>query len=126
MKFTFLKKSLTNALYSNKVQAQMKNTSNVRGLLQAFLVLKNEDEAWRFLRDLLTEEEIKEFSRRWEVAQLLVQKNSYVKIEKQTGMSSTTIARVSKFLKGKWGGYQLVLDRLHHHSDSVSPVGSDA
>jgi len=103
----------------------MKNTSNVRELLQAFLVLRNEDEAWRFLRDLLTEEEIREFSRRWEVAQLLVAKNSYVKIEKQTGMSSTTIARVSKFLKGKFGGYQLVLDRLHHHSHTVSPVGSD-
>lgn len=104
----------------------MKNNSNVRELLQAFLVLKNEDEAGRFLRDLLTEEEIREFSRRWEVAQLLMAKNSYVKIEKQTGMSSTTIARVSKFLKGKFGGYKLVLDRLHHHSHTVSPVGSDA
>lgn len=104
----------------------MKNNSSVRELLQAFLVLRDENEMERFLRDLLTKEEIKEFSRRWEVAQLLVQKNSYVKIEKKTGMSSTTIARISKFLKGKWGGYKLVLDRLHHHSNLVSPVGSDA
>ena len=104
----------------------MKNASNVRALFQAILVLRNEDEAERFLRDLLTEEEIREFSRRWEVAQLLANKVSYVNIEEQTQMSSTTIARISKFLRGKIGGYQLVLDRLHHHSNSVSPVGSDA
>jgi TrpR-related protein YerC/YecD len=104
----------------------MENTSNVRSLLQALLLLQNEDEAGRFLRDLLTEEEIREFSRRWEVAQLLAEKVSYVNIEKKTQMSSTTIARISKFLSGKFGGYQLVLDRLHHHSNSVSPVGSDA
>lgn len=104
----------------------MKNTSNVRALFQAILVLQNEEEAERFLRDLLTKEEIREFSRRWEVAQLLAGKVSYVNIEKQTQMSSTTIARISKFLRGKFGGYQLVLDRLHHHSNSVSPVGSDA
>ena len=96
----------------------MKNQSNVRDLLQALLVLKNKDEAWRFLRDLLTEEEIREFARRWEVAQMLAEKIPYTQIEKKTGMSSTTIARVSKFLGGKFGGYQLVLDRLvnvHHH-----------
>jgi len=104
----------------------MKNVKNVRALLQTILVLRNEDEAWRFLRDLLTEDEIREFARRWEVAEMLADKVSYAKIEKQTGMSSTTIARISKFLQGKWGGYQLVLDRLHHHSHSVSPVGSDA
>ena len=100
----------------------MKTSENVRALLRAILVLRNEDETERFLRDLLTEDEIREFARRWEVAQLLAEKNSYAK----TGMSSTTIARISKFLQGKWGGYQLVLDRLHRHSESVSPAGSDA
>ncbi|MBT3348882.1 hypothetical protein HN954_02865 [bacterium] len=104
----------------------MKTSENVRALLRAILVLRNEDETERFLRDLLTEDEIREFARRWEVAQLLAEKNSYAKIEKKTGMSSTTIARISKFLQGKWGGYQLVLDRLHRHSESVSPAGSDA
>lgn len=104
----------------------MKDKANVRTLLQALLVPKNEDQAWRFLRDLLTEEEIREFARRFEVAQMLTDKISYKKIEKKTGMSSTTIARVSKFLQGKWGGYQFVLNQLHHHSQAVSPVGSDA
>ncbi len=100
--------------------------ANVRNLLQALLVPKNEDQAWRFLRDLLTEEEIREFSRRLEVARMLAEKTPYTQIEKKTGMSSTTIARVSKFLQGKWGGYQFVLNQLHHHASAVSPAGSDA
>ena len=94
----------------------MKKTTNVRNLLQALLVPKNENEAWRFLRDLLTEEEIREFSRRWEVAQMLADKVPYTQIERQTGMSSTTIARVSKSLKGEFGGYKFALAQLHHHA----------
>jgi TrpR-related protein YerC/YecD len=104
----------------------MKNLKNVRALAQALLVLKTEDETWRFLRDLLTEDEIREFARRWEVAGMLAEKTPYTKIEKQTGMSSTTIARISKFLRGKWGGYQLVLDRMHHRAGRTSLAESDA
>lgn len=92
-----------------KINNHNKNVSN---LSKAFLALKNEKECWKFLRDLLTEAEIKEFSNRWKVARMLDQKISYEKIEKETGMSSTTIARVQKWLtKGK-GGYKLMLKRL--------------
>lgn len=81
-------------------------------LYKAFLSLKNEDECKRFLRDLLTEAEIKEFTNRWKVARMLDKKVPYGKIEKETGISSTTIARVNKWLiKGK-GGYKLMLKRL--------------
>lgn len=90
------------------------NLSNkdTKELYRAFLALKNEDECKKFLRDLLTEPEIKEFSNRWKVAQMLDQKISYEEIEKQTGMSSTTIARIQKWLTGKIGGYRLLLKRL--------------
>lgn len=88
------------------------HSKNVSALLKTFLALKNEKECWRFLRDLLTEAEIKEFANRWKVARMLSQKISYEEIEKETGMSSTTIARVNKWLtKGK-GGYKLMLKRL--------------
>ncbi|MBT3729563.1 hypothetical protein HOF65_06110 [bacterium] len=40
-----------------------------------------------------------EFSRRFEVAKMLDEKISYSLIEEKTNMSSTTIARISKFLK---------------------------
>lgn len=85
-------------------------------LIQAILSLKTEDETKRFLRDLMTEGEIDEFSRRLQVAAMLSQKVSYTQIESKTGMSSTTIARIAKWLNGKEGGYKTILERIHHHS----------
>ena len=89
-----------------------------KNLYRAILSLKNEDEARRFFRDLLTETEIEEFSRRFEVAAMLDKNIAYTEIVKNTGMSSTTIARISKFLNGVFGGYQLVLKRLSHHHNN--------
>lgn len=84
----------------------------MHSLYKAVLSLKTEKECGKFFRDLLTEPEIKEFSNRWQVAQMLNQKKSYETIENQTGMSSTTIARISKWLNSGKGGYKLMLDRL--------------
>lgn len=86
-------------------------------LIQAILSLKTEDEARRFLRDLMTANEILEFSKRLKAAEMLSEKSPYLLIEKSTGLSSTTIARVSKWLNGEEGGYRTVINKLHH-SDS--------
>jgi len=83
-------------------------------LLSSFLVLKNKDEISRFLRDLMTEGEIKEFSNRLEAASLLTKDTQYSAIIEKTGLSSTTIARISKWLKGPLGGYRLIFNRIHH------------
>ena len=88
------------------------HTKDVAALLKAILSLKNEKECWKFLRDLLTEAEMKEFANRWKVARMLDKKVPYEKIEKETGMSSTTIARVQKWLINGKGGYKLILKRL--------------
>lgn len=89
-------------------------------LFKAVLKLENLDEARKFFRDLLTETEIKEFANRWEVARMLVRKVPYSEIEKKTGMSSTTIARISKWLKKGMGGYKLLIkksgNQVNHHS----------
>lgn len=81
-------------------------------LFGAILKLKNVDEARRFFRDLLTEKEIVEFGQRWKVARMLAKRIRYTKIAQETGMSSTTIARVHKWLKKGMGGYKLVLERM--------------
>src|SRR4051812_12741459 len=86
-----------------------------RNLVSSVLALKTRDEAQRFLRDLLTEDEITEFARRFQTAQLLSGNIPYSSIQRTTGLSSTTIARVSKWLNGDLGGYRLVIDRLHHN-----------
>jgi len=87
--------------------------------------IDNKKEIFNFLRDLLTENEILEFSRRFEVAKMLEARVSYNKIEEKTSMSSTTIARISKFLKWDNIGYKnaiflikAISDKHHrgHHS----------
>ncbi len=82
-------------------------------LYKAILTLKNDDEAKIFFRDLLTEAELKEFANRWKVARMLDQKVQYEIISKETGMSSTTIARISKWLNNGMGGYKLMLKRMN-------------
>ncbi|MBI3366838.1 TrpR-like protein YerC/YecD [Candidatus Roizmanbacteria bacterium] len=84
-------------------------------LFTAILSLKNIDEARRFFRDLLTEPEILEFANRWKVAQMLSKNISYSKIEEQTNMSTTTIARISKWLNSGMNGYKLMIERINHH-----------
>lgn len=80
-------------------------------LFNAILLIQNLNEARRFFRDLLTENEIQEFAQRWKVARMLAKRIQYTKIEKETSMSSTTIARVHKWLKKGMGGYKLILAR---------------
>jgi len=81
-------------------------------LYQALLSLNNEEECAKFLRDLLTEAEIREFSNRLAVAKMLQEKVPYLVIEEKTGMSSTTIARIQKWLTNGMGGYELILKRI--------------
>jgi TrpR-related protein YerC/YecD len=81
-------------------------------LAQVFTVLKNKSEVKKFLQDLLTEQEINEFGKRLEAAKLLQQGVAYTEVEQQTGLSSTTVARVSRWLKDGRNGYKLVLQRL--------------
>lgn len=80
-------------------------------LFKAFLSLKKESECQNFLRDLLTAPELKEFANRFKVAKMLSKKIDYKKIEKETGMSSTTIARISKWLNYGQGGYRQIIKR---------------
>ncbi|HYF04712.1 MAG TPA: YerC/YecD family TrpR-related protein [Patescibacteria group bacterium] len=87
-------------------------------LYKAILKLENINEARRFFRDLLTEEEIREFSARWQAAQMLDKQDTYVNIVKTTGLSSRTVARISKWLNTGKGGYRLMLNRVSHHHTS--------
>lgn len=89
-----------------------KATISEKALLKTILKLKSLEECQNFFRDLLTKAELKEFANRWKVAQMLTKRTNYKKIEKETGVSSTTIARISKWLKGGMGGYQLAIKKL--------------
>lgn len=88
------------------------HSKDAREFFTALMSLENYDECRKFLRDLLTEAELKEFINRWKVARMLDKKVPYEKIEQATGMSSTTIARISKWLVSGMGGYRLMLKKV--------------
>lgn len=94
------------------------NTKKNKQLLESFLSLENTNEAKIFLRDLMTTTEIEEFANRLEAASLLSKDVQYNAIIEDTGLSSTTVARIAKWLKGSLGGYRLILSRLNHHTPS--------
>ena len=87
-------------------------TDATRELAAAVASLRDADEALRFLRDLCTVNELREFTARWEVARLLDAGVSYHEISERTGASSATISRVNQWLRYGRDGYRLVLDRL--------------
>ncbi len=101
------------------------NNQKTKDLFKAILALKNEKEAAKFFRDLMTEPELKEFANRWKAAQMLHQKTPYKKIAEETGLSSRTIARVSHWLNKGKGGYKLILQKLNHHHHNLSSSGKE-
>ena len=91
------------------------NDAKTNSLVEALLSLETPAEAKRFLRDLLTEAELAEFGNRFCAAEMLSNKLPYSAIEKKIGLSSTTVARVSKWLNQGGNGYKEVIAKLHHH-----------
>ncbi len=87
-------------------------TEKEKLLVKAVNSLKDEKETACFLRDLLTIPEIEEFANRIEIVRLLYKGNSYAKIAKQTGVSTTTVTRVAHWLYRGTGGYKTVVERV--------------
>ena len=81
-------------------------------LLEVFAGLTRPDDVFALLEDLFAVREIKDTSQRLEVARMLRKGSSYAVIEKATGASATTIARVSKALNYGAGGYGLAFEVL--------------
>ena len=99
------------------------NNKTTEELLEAICALKTTNEAKKFLRDLLTEQEIIEFGKRWQVARMLSKAKPYSEIVRATGLSSTTIARIFRWLNKGMGGYKLMINRLsnnHHHNQALA------
>lgn len=87
---------------------------NEAALYAAFQMLKSSDEVKRFMADLCTPGEIQAFAERWAIAQMLDKdEGGYREIAAATKASTTTVARVARFLKQEHHqGYRIILDRL--------------
>jgi TrpR-related protein YerC/YecD len=90
------------------------NADDITALCDALLQLQSADEMRRFLRDLTTPGELQALAERWRVARLLDEgEKSYRDISAETGVSTTTVTRVARFLSQEdHKGYRLVLDRM--------------
>jgi len=85
-----------------------------KDLAKALTTIKTAEEMERFLVDLCTPAELRALAERWHVAQILdAGEQSYREINALTGVSTTTIGRVARFLKDEpHQGYRTVLDRM--------------
>lgn len=92
----------------------MKDDHHTIDLFEAIAMLETVDDVKNFLIDLCTPAEIKAFTERWKVCQLLDRKEySYRQIREMTKASLTTIGRVSRFLNDEnYGGYRKVLKKI--------------
>jgi TrpR-related protein YerC/YecD len=98
-----------------KIGPQKIDSKFITELYSAVLMLKSNKEIRMFFRDVMTEQEILEFARRWKAARMLNAKTPYTEIIGVTGLSSATIARISKWLNAGAGGYRLILKRQNEH-----------
>ncbi|MCF6220616.1 MAG: YerC/YecD family TrpR-related protein [Robiginitomaculum sp.] len=92
---------------------QKQNLRRRKQLAEALFAAKDAAELERFLVDLCTPAELRALSERWHVAILLDKGElSYRDINAQTGVSTTTIGRVARFLNEEpHQGYRAILDR---------------
>jgi len=83
-------------------------------LCDALLTAESREEMRRLLVDLCTPAEIRSMSERWYVARLLDSSDlPYREIHDRTGVSTTTIVRVGRFLRQEPNkGYRVAIDRL--------------
>lgn len=84
------------------------------GLCDALLTARTRDEMRRLLLDLCTPAEIRSLAERWHVARLLDATDlPYREISERTGVSTTTIVRVGRFLRQEpHRGYRRAIDQL--------------
>lgn len=92
----------------------MKARAPSNALLESFLTLNSVQDVRNYLTDLCTPQEIAAMAERLEIAILLSEKNlSYRDISHRTGASTTTVARVARFLNDEpHGGYRKTIQKL--------------
>lgn len=95
----------------NEVAEKWKNRLTNQ-LCASILSLETLDEAYRYLGDIATIDEIRILAQRLEIARLLGGGYTYPQIAQQTGASTATISRVKKYFEYGTDGYKLVIGRL--------------
>lgn len=88
------------------------HNENIEYLYRSIVSIDTVEDCRHFLKDLCTESEILEMSRRLKAARMLNEGMVYSEISAQTGLSTATISRVNHCVKYGSEGYVKVLKRL--------------
>ena len=69
------------------------------GLYQALLSLETPEEVFHFLQDVCSYSELSAMEQRYNIAEMLLDRQIYVNIMEKTGASSAIISRVNRVLE---------------------------
>ena len=86
--------------------------ADIDELFDAILLLKDQEDCYRFFEDVCTINELHAIAQRLQVAKLLSEKKTYSEIEELTKASTATISRINKCLVYGSDGYKRVLERM--------------
>jgi TrpR-related protein YerC/YecD len=86
--------------------------ADIDELFEAILLLKDQEDCYRFFEDVCTINELHAIAQRLQVAKLLSEKKTYSEIEELTKASTATISRINKCLVYGSDGYKRVLERM--------------
>ncbi|MCL5010842.1 MAG: YerC/YecD family TrpR-related protein [Patescibacteria group bacterium] len=87
---------------------------------QALLSLKTEDDAIKFLVDLLTKEEVIKLAKRIKIAQFILEGREYRAIEQALRVSHSTIAKVAYWLREGGDGFKVALKNAKKHGGQLT------
>jgi TrpR-related protein YerC/YecD len=80
-------------------------------LFEEILKLDNLEECQKFFDDLCTINELEAMLQRIKAAKMLLEDKTFQEVVKETGISSATLARVSKCIKYGDGGYKTIINK---------------
>lgn len=96
-------------------------SEDAQRLAEALTVINDIQTMKNFLRDSMTESEIKEIASRLRAARMLAQKRKYQDIVWETKLSSRTVARISDWLKNGCGGYYSAFTAIKTYHTHTPP-----
>lgn len=80
-------------------------------LFEEILKLETLEECDKFFDDLCTINELEAMLQRIKAAKMLLEEKTFQEVVKETGISSATLARVSKCIKYGDGGYKSIIEK---------------
>jgi uncharacterized protein YerC len=91
------------------------NLSDKERLIKSFVIADTTHLVRDFLKELMTEKEIDSFVKKLKAACMLYDAVPYSHIQQVTGLSSATIAQISKKLADKDSGFQQIIKKFNPH-----------